>query len=94
MSVYTLLGPAILTFVALMAGAWMLLRGRVRSWYTRQMVTCPADGLPADVDVMTTPNPVEFLVTRRPAAKSEVCACSRFEGPVTCAQECLNQRNW
>lgn len=92
MSVYTWLGPTILTTVVLLACAWVLLRGRTRAWFSRQAVRCPADGDEAIVDVLTRPRQLEYLVTSRPSAKSSVCACSRFgEGPVTCHQDCLKQ---
>lgn len=95
MSVYTYLGPAILMSVILMASTWVLLRGRTRAWFSRQTVRCPATGEDAVVDVLTKPRQLEYLVTSKPSAKSQVCSCSRFgDGPVTCHQDCLKQSDW
>lgn len=92
MAVYSVLGPAILTFAVLLACAWLVLKGRARAWYSQQVLICPGDGLEAQVGLLTRLDSFQLLVTAMPDAKTTVCTCSRFpDGKVTCDQRCLKR---
>ena len=92
MEAYSYLGPAILTLAVFLGCAWLLLKGRTRTWYSQQVLVCPADGMEASVGLLTRLDSFELLVTAMPEAKTTVCTCSRFpDGQVTCDQRCLKR---
>lgn len=82
--------PALAGIFVAVAYLWIGVRSRQRTWYARSTVTCPSDGRPAEVDVLSRPDGLGYLVSNSGRMRADVCACSRHEeSPPVCGQGCL-----